>query len=69
MRIPQETLEFELNRQIKTFSFSPTIIFFEEGKCLLAVPGFEETNSVFNNTEEKIVFQFQHHVIFPAEVV
>ena len=44
---PQETLEFKLNKRMETFSFSPPINLAEEGKRLLAVTGFEGTNSVF----------------------
>ena len=42
---PQETLEFVMNKQMQTFSFSPPINLFEEGKWLLAVTSFEATNS------------------------
>ena len=48
---PQETLDFEMNKQIETFSFSPTINLFEEGKWLLGVTSFEATNSVVNITD------------------
>ena len=49
---PQETLEFEMNKQMETFSFKRPIILVEEGKWLLAVSSFEETNSVFNIIDE-----------------
>ena len=49
---PQETLEFKMNKQMQTFSFSPPINLIEEGKWLLAVSSFECTNSVFNITNE-----------------
>ena len=49
---PQETLEFEMIKQMQTFSFNPPINLFEEGKWLLAVSSFECTNSVFNITNE-----------------
>ena len=49
---PQETLEFELKKQMKTFSFSPPINPSEEEKWLTAVAGFETTNSVLNITDE-----------------
>ena len=54
--IPQETLEFKLNKQVQTFLFNPPIILVEEGKWLLAVSSFECTNSVFNITNENISF-------------
>ena len=53
---PQETLEFEMNKQRQTFSFNPPINFVEEGKWLLAVSSFECTNSVFNITNENNSF-------------
>ena len=53
---PQETLEFKLNKQTQTFSFSPPINLVEEGKWLLAVSSFEFTNSVFNITNENNSF-------------
>ena len=49
---PQETLEFEMNKQMQTSSFNPPINFVEEGKWLLAVSLFECTNSVFNINNE-----------------
>ena len=53
---PQETLEFEMNKQMQTFSFNPPINLVEEGKWLLAVSSFECTNSVFNITNENNSF-------------
>ena len=53
---PQETLEFKMNKQMQTFSFSPPINLIEEGKWLLAVSSFECTNSVFNITDENNSF-------------
>ena len=53
---PQETLEFKMNDQVQTFSFNPTNILVEEGKCLLAVSSFECTNSVFIITNENNSF-------------
>ena len=44
---PQETLEFKMNKQVPTFSFSPPINKVEEGKWLLGVTFFECTKSVF----------------------
>ena len=43
----QETLEFKVNKQMETFSFSPPISLVEEGKWLLGVTSFEKTNSLF----------------------
>ena len=53
---PQETLEFIMNKQMQTFSFSPPINLVEEDKWLLAVSSFECTNSVFNITNENNSF-------------
>ena len=53
---PQETLEFKMNKQRQTFSFSPPINLIEEGKWLLAVFTFECTNSVFNITDDNNSF-------------
>ena len=50
-RKPQKTLELKLNKQKEIFAFSPPINLFEEGKWLLAVTFFEETNSVLNLTD------------------
>ena len=52
----QETLEFKMNKQMQTFSFSPPINLLEEGKWLIAVSSFECTNSVFNITNENNSF-------------
>ena len=49
---PQETLEFEMNKQMPTFSFNPPINLVEEDKWFLAVSSFECTNSVFKITDE-----------------
>ena len=49
---PEETLEFKMNKQMQTFSFSPPKKFAEEGKWLLAVTSFEATNSVSNISNE-----------------
>ena len=53
---PQETLEFKMNKQMQTFSFSPPINLFGEGKWLIAVSSFECTNSVFIITNENNSF-------------
>ena len=49
---PQETLEYKMNKQMQTFSFSHPIILIEEDNWLLAVKSFDCTNSVFNITDE-----------------
>ena len=48
---PQEMLEFKMNKEMETFSFSPPITLVEERKGLIAVTSFETTNSVFNTTD------------------
>ena len=53
---PQETLEFKMNKQMQTFSFSSPINLVEEGKWFLGVSLFECTNSVFNITNENNSF-------------
>ena len=53
---PQETLEFKMNKQRQTFSFSSPINLVEEDKWLLAVSSFECTNSVFNITDDNNSF-------------
>ena len=53
---PQETLEFRMNKQMKSFSFNPPVSLVEEGEWLLAVSSFECTNSVFNKTNENNSF-------------
>ena len=52
----QETLEFEMNKQMQTFSFNPPINLVEEGKWLLTVSSFECINFVFNITNENNSF-------------
>ena len=47
---PKEFLEFKMNEQMQTFSFSPPTSLIEEGKCFLGVSSFECTTSVFNIT-------------------
>ena len=53
---PQETLEFQMNKQMQTFSFSPPRNLVKEGKWLVAVTSFECTNSGFNITNENNCF-------------
>ena len=53
---PQETLEFKMDKQMQTFSFSPPVNLVEEGKWLLAVGSLGCTKSVFNITHENKSF-------------
>ena len=53
---PQETLDFKMNKQKQTFSFSPSINLFEEGKWVLGVSSLEWTKSFFNKTNENNSF-------------
>ena len=53
---PQGKLEFKMNKQKQSFSFSPPINLIEGGKSLLGVSSFECTNSVFKITDEKFSF-------------
>ena len=53
---PQETFEFQMNKQMQTFSFNPPIKLVEEGKWLMAVSLFDCTTSVFNITNENYSF-------------
>ena len=48
---PPETVEFQKNKQLQTFSFNPPINLVEEGKWLLSVTSFEAANSVVNITD------------------
>ena len=49
---PQETLQLKINKQMQTFSFSPTKKLIEGVKWLLANSFLECTISVFNITNE-----------------
>ena len=53
---PQETLEFKMNKQIQTSSFSPPKKLSEGGKWLLAVSSFDCKNSVLKITDENNSF-------------
>ena len=53
---PQEPLEYKMNKQLQSFSFSPPLNLVEEGKWLLAVTSCEATNSVFYITDENNSF-------------
>ena len=59
---PQETLEYKMNKQTQTFSFTPPINLIEEEKWLLAVSSFECTNSIFDITGHNNSFS----IILPA---
>ena len=48
----QETLEFQMNKQMESFSFSTPKNLVEEGKWLLAVTSFQATKSVLNIADE-----------------
>ena len=54
----QETLEFQLNKQTKKFSFNPAKNVVEEGEWLLGVASFEATVSVFIIPDENNSFSF-----------
>ena len=49
-------MEFKTNKQIQTYSFSPSINIVEKGKWLLGVISFECTHSVFIITNENTSF-------------
>ena len=53
---PQETLEYEMNKQMQTFLCNPPINLAEEGKWLLGVTSFECTNSCSNIVNENKCF-------------
>ena len=53
---PEETLKFELKKQMKSFSFNFPINLAEVGKWLAAVTSFQATNSVFHKTDENNSF-------------
>ena len=53
---PQEIFDFQMNKQLESYSFSPSTNLFEESKWLLAVTSFEATNSVFNISNENKSF-------------
>ena len=59
----RETLEFEMSKQMETFSFNPPINLSEEGKWLQGVTSFECTTSVFKITDENNSFS----VITPGD--
>ena len=53
---PQEALEFNMNKQMQTFSFSPPLDLVEESKWVLGVTSFDCTSSAFNTANEKDSF-------------
>ena len=52
----QGTLDFKMNKQMETFSFSPPINLVEEGKWSLPVTSFETTKSLCSITDENNSF-------------
>ena len=54
---------------MEIFSSNPSKNLLEEGKWLLAGNSFEATKSVFNVTDENIVFQLLHHVLGVPELL
>ena len=60
---PQETIEFELNKQMEAFSFNPLINLSKEWKWLSAVTSFEATNSVFTITDKNNGFSITIQII------
>ena len=53
---PRGILEFKMNKQMETISFSPPIVLVEEGKWLLGVTSFECIIFVFKITNENKCF-------------
>ena len=45
-----------MNKQIQTFSFSPTINLFQDGKWTRTITSSETTNSVFNKIDDNNSF-------------
>ena len=66
---PQETPEFVMNKQTRTYSFNPPINLSEEGKWFTSVTFFERSNSVFNITNETYRFQSLYQVIGKPNLV
>ena len=61
---PQEALEFKLNKQMETFSFSTSISISEEGKGLLAVTlVLKESFLSLISVKKTIVFQLAYQVV------
>ena len=52
----RKSLDFVMNKQTETFSYSPPINLVEEGKWMIAATSFEATNSVFKITNENNSF-------------
>ena len=55
---PQETLEFQQNRQTEIFSLSPRINSVEGERILLALTSFEATNFVYKISDGSSSFSF-----------
>ena len=70
---PQETLEFKMNNQTRTFSFNPPINLIEEGKWMMAITSFECTNSVFNirddNNSFSIIIPGHYETEFAQKII
>ena len=49
---PQEALEYKVDKQMQTFSFSPPVNLVDESKWLLGMTSFESTISVFNISDD-----------------
>ena len=58
----QQTFEFEMYKQMQTFSFNSPIKLLGEGKWLLPVTSFESTNSAFIITDKNNSFS----IIIPS---
>ena len=58
----QETLEFEMNKQMQTFLFNPPINLLEEGKWLLGLFSLEY-KFCFRHNQQKTVFESLYQVI------
>ena len=54
---------------MEMFPSNPSINLIIEGNRLLAGNSFEATKSVFNVTDENIVFQLLHHVLGVPELL
>ena len=51
----EETLEFKFNKSIETFLFNPTTSY--GGSWMIGLITLEVNNSIFNITEENIIFE------------
>ena len=53
---PQETLDFNINKQMESFSFHPPKNLWGEGRWLLAATSFQANSFVFNITDGNNTF-------------